>query len=124
MCIRDRVYTEVFDRFDLPSGQSWDKLALLHAVTEAVTAAQGRINLRNPGILVLSPGGAPQAFDRDLHEAVTAAVQSLGRKNRGLIAVASVMLRLQATPDPHAVRLGYGLFPVANRRFAGDVAAG
>jgi hypothetical protein len=59
-------------------------------------------------------------FDEALIEAVTAAVQSIGRKNRGLMAVAPIVLRMQGMPDPHAVRFGYGLFPVPNRHYRGE----
>jgi hypothetical protein len=30
------------------------------------------------------------------------------------------VLRLQALADPHAVRFGYGFFPIANRHYRGD----
>jgi hypothetical protein len=36
------------------------------------------------------------------------------------MAVAPILLRQQPTPDPAAVRFGYGLLPVTNRRFQGD----
>jgi hypothetical protein len=36
------------------------------------------------------------------------------------MAVAPMVLRLQATADPQAVRFGYGFFPTANRHYAGD----
>lgn len=113
------VHVEVFDRFEHPFGRPWDQASLGAAVAEAVAAVQGRINLRNPGVLVLSPGTALPHYDDALVEAVQAATHALGRKNRGLMAVAPIVLRLQATPDPHAVRFGYGLFPVANRYYSG-----
>jgi hypothetical protein len=47
-------------------------------------------------------------------------MQTEGRRNRGLMAVAPLVLRMQALPDPHALRYGYGLFPIANRHYAGD----
>jgi len=31
------------------------------------------------------------------------------------MAVAPIVLRMQSLPDPHALRFGYGLFPVLNR---------
>jgi hypothetical protein len=111
---------EVFDRFEFPFGRPWDQAGLRAAVSDVVAGAQSRINLRNPGLLLLSPGSALPGFDEALIEAVKAAVQSLGRKNRGLMAVAPIVLRLQAMPDPHTVRFGYGLFPVSNRHYSGD----
>ena len=83
-------------------------------------AAQGRINLRNPGVLLLSPGTVLGGFDEALIEAVKASLHGLGRKNRGLLAVAPIVLRLQTLPDPHAVRFGYGLFPISNRHYGGE----
>jgi len=47
-------------------------------------------------------------------------VSSLGRKNRGLMAVATIALRQQPTADPASVRFGYGFFPVTNRRYQGE----
>jgi hypothetical protein len=109
------VHVQVFDRFEYPLGAAWDPASLLVAVSQVVAAAQSRINLRNPGLLVLSPGNALPGFDEALIAAVKEAMAGLGRRNRGLMAVAPVVLRLQATPDPAAVRFGYGIFPVPNR---------
>jgi hypothetical protein len=114
------VHTEVFDRFTFPFGLVWDHANLRAAVSAAIEAAQGRINLRHPGLLVLSPGTAPGDYDAAINQAVETAMLSLGRKNRGLMAVASVMLRQQPTTDPAAIRFGYGFFPVANKRFQGQ----
>jgi hypothetical protein len=58
-------------------------------------------------------------YDEALIEAVKASMQSSGRKNNGLMAVAPVVLRLQALPDPHAIRLVYGFFPILNRHYRG-----
>jgi hypothetical protein len=115
-----RVHLEVFDRFEFPFGRPWDAAGLRAAVLEVMAAAQGRINLRNRGLLLLSPGTALLGYDEALIEAVQAAMQSLGRKNRGLMALAPIVLRLQALADPHSVRFGYGLFPVVNRHYSGD----
>ena len=115
VCVR----TEVFDRFEIPFGRAWEPASLRAVATEAISGAQGQINLRHPGILVLSPGTALAGFDEGLIEAVQASVQLHGRKNRGLMAVAPVVLRLQALADPLSVRFGYGWFPVANRHYRG-----
>ncbi|WP_428483926.1 hypothetical protein [Rhodopila sp.] len=114
------VQVEPFDRFEVPFGQSWDPAGLRAAVADRIAGSQARINLRNPGLLVLSPGCALAGYDEALIEAVKHAMQAHGRKNRGLMAVAPIVLRLQATPDPQAVRFGYGLFPIANKRYEGD----
>jgi hypothetical protein len=114
------VHIEVFDRFEFPFGVQWDQASLLTAVSAAIEAAQGHINLRHPGLLLLSPGSAPGGYDVALHQAMQSAMRSLGRKNRGLMAVASVLLRQQPAPDPAAVRFGYGFLPVANQRYLGE----
>jgi hypothetical protein len=118
------VHIEVFDRFEYPSGQPWDPVRLLGAVSEVLAAAQGRINLRNPGVLVLSPGTALGGFDEALIRAVKEAVSTLGRRNRGLMGVAPVTLRLQTLPEPGSVRFGYGIFPIVNRHYRGESAIG
>jgi hypothetical protein len=118
-----RVHLTVFDRFEFPFGQPWDHASLRAAVLDVVAGSQNLINLRNPGLLLLSPGTTLPGYDEALIEAVKAALLSLGRKNRGLMAVAPIVLRLQALPDPHAARFGYGLFPVRNRRYSGEAPA-
>jgi hypothetical protein len=117
-------HVEVFDRFEYPYGQPWDAAGLRAAVSDIVLASQSRINLKNPGLLLLSPGVALGNFDETLIQAVQAAVQAVGRKNRGLMAVAPMVLRMQGLPDPHALRFGYGLFPVLNRHYRGESIAG
>jgi hypothetical protein len=113
------AHIAVFDRFEFPFGRACDNTGLRAAVSEMLAAAQGRINLRNPGLLVLSPGTALAGYDEALIEAMKAAVQSQGRKNRGLLAVAAMILRLQLLADPHSVRFCYGFFPVGNRHYSG-----
>ncbi len=114
------VYLDILDRFEVPFGQPWNQASLRAAVADRIAAAQSRINLRNPGLLVLSPGSALAGFDEALIEAVQHALHAAGRRNRGLMAVAPTVLRLQALPDPHAVRFGYGFFPTPNRHYGGD----
>ncbi len=115
-----RVHQAVFDRFEYPYGRPWDAAALRATVAETVSAAQGRINLRHPGLLLLSPGLALLGFDEALIAAMKDAVPAVGRKNRGLMAVALIALRIQPMPDPHTVRFGYMLYPVGNRHYSGN----
>ena len=114
------VHLDVFDRFEFPFGPLWDHDSLRTAASETIAGAQGRINLRNPGLLLLSPGTALLGYDEALIEAVKIVMRSVGRKNRGLMAVAPIVLRLQPQPDPQTVRFGYGLFPIINRHFSGE----
>ena len=114
------VVTDVFDRFEYPFGLPWDEARLRAAVLERISAAQGRINMRNPGLLLLSPGTALSGFDEALIRAIQAAIQAIGRKNRGLMAVAPLVLRLLPAAGAHAVQFGYGFFPIANRHYRGE----
>ena len=114
------VLTDVFDRFEYPFGLSWTEAGLHAAVLERISAAQGHINMRNPGLLLLSPGTALGGFDEALIRAVQTAMQAVGRKNRGLMAVTPLVLRVLPAAQPHAVQFGYGFFPVANRHYRGE----
>ncbi|HVZ08134.1 hypothetical protein [Rhodopila sp.] len=113
---------DVFDRFEVPFGQPWTPAALRTAVAERVAATAGRINPRHHGLLLLSPGPALLGFDEALIAAIQDVVQGQGRRHRGLMAVAPVVLRLQQMPEPDTVRLCYGFFPVPNRHYEGDTA--
>jgi hypothetical protein len=114
------VQIAMLDRFEFLFGAAWSQAGLLAVVSETLEGVQGRINLRNPGVLVLSAGNAQTGYDEALIRAVQEAMQTVGRRNRGLMAVAPVTLRLQALPDPHAIRFCYGFFPVANRHYRGE----
>ena len=114
------VHVEVFDRFEFPFGRPFEAASLRTAVAEVLGSAQARINLRHPGVLVLSVGNGVAGYDEAVIEAIKQGVESAGRKNRGIMAVALVALRLQALADPHSVRLGYVFFPVGNRHYRGE----
>jgi len=114
------VRIEIFDRFEVPFGQGWNAASLRAAVADRIAASAARINPRHHGMLLFSPGTALAGFDEALIEAVRDVVQAQGRRHRGLLAVAPMVLRLQQMPDPHTVRLCYGFFPIANRHFEGD----
>jgi hypothetical protein len=114
------VLTKVLDRFEVPWGRPWTPDSLHAAVQEAIESEQGRINPRNPGILLLSPGTAMAGFDEALIQAVQAVMQGIGRRHRGLAAAGLIVLRLLPGPDAHAVQFGFGLFPVQNRHYRGE----
>ena len=114
------VWPEPFEKFEFPFGARWTPETLAAAVADAVGRVQGSINLRHPGILLLSPGSALLGFDEALLRAVQAAVDTLGRRNRGLMSVATIVLRQQPSQDPLAMRFGYGFFPVINKRYQGE----
>jgi hypothetical protein len=116
------VQLEVFNRFEVPFGQTWTPLTLRSAVADSLAACASRINPRNHGLLLISPGTALAGFDEALIQAIKEVLHRQGRRHRGLMAVAPIVLRLQQMQDPHAVRLCYGFFPIANRHYAGDTA--
>jgi hypothetical protein len=111
---------EIFDRFEYPFGQHWTEATLNAAVADRIAAAQSRINLRNPGLLLLSPGVTLAGFDEALILAIRRAVEANGRKNRGLMAAAPIVLRTLPSTEPRAIQFGYGFFPVINRHYRGE----
>ncbi len=60
-------------------------------------------------------------FDEALIQAVQAVMQVIGKRHRGLMAAGPIVLRLLPGPDAHAVQFGYGLFPVENRHYRGEI---
>lgn len=117
------VWVEAFDRFEYPSGEEWTPETIQAAVNQVVAGAIGRINRNHPGVLVFSAGiSAKSEFDDTLIRAVGAAVETHGRKNRGLMAAGVVVLRIQPATDADTVRFGYALFPAPNRRYEGETA--
>jgi hypothetical protein len=115
-----QVHLEVFDRFEVPFGQAWTPATLRATVADRIAACAARINPRNHGLLLFSPGMALAGFDEALIEAIREGLHSQGRRHRGMMAAAPMVLRLQQMQDPHAVRLCYGFFPIANRHYEGD----
>ncbi len=114
------VHLDVVDRFEVPFGQPWTPASLKATVADRLAACAGRINPRNHGLLLLSPGAALAGFDEALIGTIREVLQAQGRRHRGLMAVAPMVLRLQQMPDPHTVRLCYGFFPVINRHYEGE----
>jgi len=115
------VRVEVFDQFEWPFGKPWNQSALRSAVMEAVAASQARINLRRPGLLVLSAGAVRSAFDQPLVEAIHLAVQARGSRNRGLAGVCAIMPKLVETEKPNEARFSFAFYPISNRRFIGEI---
>lgn len=118
------VLTRAFDRYDYPSERPWDPAVLKSDAQELIEAEQARINPRNPGLLVVSLGATMGRFDEVFIGGVQAALSAVGRKHRGLMAVAPAMLRLLPAASSQQVQFGYGFFPVANRHYRGDTIRG
>ncbi len=90
------------------------------AVVDAVAAAQGQVNSRNPGIVVLSVSILQPDFDQALVDAIHAAFRSVGRKHRGVAAVGVVMPKVLPAGQPDRVGFGYAFYPIRNPHFAGE----
>jgi hypothetical protein len=116
------VIVEPFDRFEWPHARPWDMPDLRAAAIEAVAASQARINPRHPGLLVLSAGAAPGAFDQPMVEAIGLAMQAQGRRNRGVGAVCAILPKVTTVDRPNAARFTFAFYPVSNRHFAGTSA--
>ena len=90
------------------------------AVIDALGAAQGRVNRVRPGLLVLSVSLWRQDFDQMLVDAIQAALQAVGRRHRGVAAVAAVMPKGLPAGAPDRIGFGYAFYPILNPRFFGQ----
>jgi hypothetical protein len=104
-----------FDRFEWPNANLATPQSVRAAVIEAIASVQGSINRLRPGILVLSSGASEGSFDRMLVDSIAAALNSHGKRNRGLTAVAAVSPKVALTGKPREARFGYGFYPTPNR---------
>ena len=80
---------------------------LTAVVVDALAAAQGRVNRARPGIVVLTASIFQPDFDQMVVDAIHAAFQAVGRRHRGVAAVAIVMPKVLpiGTPDQVGLRL-------------------
>ncbi len=111
--------TDPFGRYAWPYSQHPPPDALRAAVQERLEASVSRINLKRPGMVILSPGATDSALDQPMVDAVLALMQSHGRRYRGLSAMGIAMAKLKATAQPDTVRFGYNFYPMANPRYMG-----
>jgi hypothetical protein len=90
------------------------------AVTDAMTSVQGRVNRNRPGIVVLLTSILLPDFDQMLVDTIQLSFQSVGRKNRGVAAVAAVVPKV--VPTEHLDHLGFGFayYPLLNPHFDGE----
>jgi hypothetical protein len=85
-----------------------------------VAAAQGRVNRSRPGIVVLAASILQPDFDQMVVDAIHAAFQTVGRRHRGVAAVAVVMPKVLPAGAPDRIGFGYAFYPIRNPRFAGE----
>jgi hypothetical protein len=90
------------------------------AVMGALAAAQGQVNSRRPGIVVLSISILEPDFDQMLVDGIHAAFRTIGRRHRGVAAVAAIMPKVLPTGEPDRVGFGYAFYPIRNPQFAGE----
>jgi hypothetical protein len=109
-----------------PARLQWEErdrrnpLVLRAAVTDAMTSVQGRVNRNRPGIVVLLTSILLPDFDQMLVDTIQLCFQSVGRKNRGVAAVAAVVPKV--VPTEHLDHLGFGFayYPLLNPHFDGE----
>ncbi len=89
-------------------------------VVDALSAAQGRVNRARPGIVVLTASIFQPDFDQMVVDAIHAAFQAVGRRHRGVAAVAIVMPKVLPIGTPDQVGFGYAFYPIRNPRFSGE----
>jgi hypothetical protein len=93
---------------------------LRDAVINALAATQGRVNHSKPGIVVLAASILQPDFDQMAVDAIHAAFRSVGRRHRGVAAVAVVIPKVLPAGQPDRIGFGYAFYPIRNPRFPGE----
>jgi hypothetical protein len=94
--------------------------SLRAAVLEALASAQGQVNARKPGIVLLSASILLPDFDQALVDAIHAAFRSAGRKHHGVAAIGVIIPKVMPAGIPEQVGFGYAFYPMRNPHFAGE----
>jgi hypothetical protein len=90
------------------------------AVVDALASARGRVNSRNPGVVVLSVSILYPDFDQALVDGIHAAFRAVGRKHGGVAAVSVIMPKVMPAGQPDRVGFGYSFYPIRNPHFFGE----
>jgi hypothetical protein len=90
------------------------------AVVDALALVRGRVNRAHPGMVVLGASILQLDFDQMIVDAIHAAFQAVGRRHRGVAAVAIVMPKVLPAGPPDRIGFGYAFYPIPNPRFAGE----
>jgi len=117
---RVAVLVRRFDRFDWPRGRGVEVAATRAATIDALIASQSRINVRRPGIVVLSVGSVLRQHDPLIIEGVKQTLHERGRRHRGLAAVALVLPKIYPTARSDQVVFGWIFLPFANPHHTGS----
>jgi hypothetical protein len=91
-----------------------------HAIMDAMNTAQPQVNRGTPGIVALAVSILHPDFDQMVVDAIHAAFQSVGRRHRGIAAVAIVMPKVLPAGQPDRLGFGYAFYPIPNPNFAGS----
>jgi hypothetical protein len=119
------VHVRRFDGFDWPRGSGANAAATRAAAIDALIAAQGRINARQPGFLVLSVGAVHRQVDQALVDGMNQTMGERGRRQRGLAGVMLLLPKIVPTARSDQAVFSWMFLPFANPHFAhGKVALG
>lgn len=113
---------DTFAAFEWPNGKPWDVTILRAAVLDRLLASKARINVKRPGMVILSPGATNYAMEQPLVDAIISALQSHGRRYRGVAAMSVILAKIAATAERTTVRFGYSFYPITNPRHMGSAA--
>jgi hypothetical protein len=94
--------------------------AIRSAVVDALASARGRVNSRNPGVVVLSVSILYPDFDQALVDGINVAFRAVGRKHHGVAAVSAIMPKVMPAGQPDRVGFGYAFYPIRNPHFVGE----
>jgi len=115
------VITRPLDRFDWPASQSVTQAMVRAAATDTLIAAQGRVNARQHGMLVLSVGSVERHIDPAIIVGLAQTLDERWRKQRGLVGVALLLPNITATTRSDQVLFGWTFLPQANPRYLGTM---
>ncbi len=107
---------DVFDRYEWPLGEDWRGANLYERLVDRLPATKGQINLRHPGMIVLSPGATWEQMEQPLVDAIHDTFHSHGRRYRHVTAISVILAKVLPTPAADTVRFGYSFYPVPNPR--------
>ena len=105
---------DIFDRYEWPAERGWTAPELRAAVHERLLASKARINLKRPGMIILSPGATRESLEQPLVDAIVATVRTQGRRYRHVSAMSVISAKIAQSPEPNTVRFGYSFLPIAN----------
>ena len=89
------------------------------AIVEVLALAQAKVNRSRPGLVVLPVSIWYPDFDQMLVDAIQATLHDVGRRHRGVAAVAAIMPKGLPAGSPDRIGFGYAFYPVLNPRFFG-----